>query len=216
MIALGEKEAEQLDQLLWLSSYELTDLSPKARNELRTQTSLFGKACAASYPVTLPSLYSFLENSGIQECKEFPDGMTNMQQVHAYYWEDRKEIQYDPRFCEVVYPKASFYFGWTREMITGSLIIHELFHHLECTRVGTTTEWLKQTFGIKHPKPIWREIAAFSFVNTQIPHMICQMLDLLWLEQKNPTQFNKMQPILGSISSFLEEVPITSHSVTSY
>jgi len=72
-----------------------------------------------------------------------------------------------------------------REYITNALIAHELFHHIEEALEQPTDYALSQTYRT-FVSPVYRDIAAFAFANAAIPGMVCQAIDIRWLEMRHP------------------------------
>jgi hypothetical protein len=69
--------------------------------------------------------------------------------------------------------------------VESCLLLHELFHHDEHLRHGQTDLLLPRKYRKPVP-PVYREIAAFAYVNFCMKGPPCQLLDLLWLYRNHP------------------------------
>lgn len=69
---------------------------------------------------------------------------------------------------------------FSRYDILNMHILHELFHHMEYTSLGNVEVLVKKRFNIDGEFNIFRDIAAFSFVNGYQNSFPCQIIDFLW------------------------------------
>ena len=98
---------------------------------------------------------------------------------------DERKIYLNAHFIDEMskYLKGRCEDYFKAETITALLTLHEFYHHIEETFTQCTDELLSIMYKTTI-SPIYREIAAFSFVNTQRSTMPCQLLDLFWLEKQ--------------------------------
>jgi len=172
-------DIEELDRFLWLSSPILTKNLNKHKM-LYSEAVKIGKDTAAIYPINNEELADNLKKYGVVGIEYFSEEIGD----RSYYVSDDRKIYLNEFFIsemsEYIKSQGEDYFS--AETITDLLTIHEFFHHIEETTTTCTDKLLSQ----KHKTsviPIYREIAAFSFVNTQREYMPCQLLDLFWLKK---------------------------------
>jgi len=178
----------ELDMLLWLSSPAFV----RKRNThqmLYFEAVKIGKDTAKNYPVGDENLIDNLKKFDVAGVEYF----TEENGDRSYYMVDERKIYLNAYFIdemsEYLNGRCDDYFK--AETITALLTLHELYHHIEETFAQCTDELLskmqKTTIS-----PIYREIAAFSFVNTQRNTMPCQLLDLFWLEKYHHKKYEEI------------------------
>ena len=181
-------DVRELDMLLWLSSPAFV----RKRNKhqvLYSEAVKIGKDTAESYPVSDEELIDNLKNFDVLEIEYFTEEAGD----RSYYMVDEKKIYLNAYFIDVMSEylvnRCDDYFK--AETIAALLTLHELYHHIEETLTKCTDELLSKAHKTS-VSPIYREIAAFSFVNTQRKTKPCQLLDIFWLEKYHPIKYEEI------------------------
>ena len=171
-------DVKVLDKLLWLSSPAFKK-NQHTYDVLYPEAVAIGKETAEKHPFEPDKIMVTLKNFNNDD--------------RAYYSPDEKKVFLNKLFIAEMtdYFKSQSLFYFSEDMITSTLIHHEYFHHIE-EYVTVPTDLLLQNTKKTFVPPIYRDIAAFSFTNTSIPNMVCQLIDLFWLKKKYPKKYNEI------------------------
>ena len=179
----------EIDKQLWLSSPAFKRNAEK-HEMLYTAARSIGEETAIQYPVEHENIPAALENLRVRGVEYFAGESGD----RAYYVPDEGKIYINKYFLSEMagyfespgMPRVSY------DDIFHALIFHEMFHHIEETLTVPTDDRLRRTYGVFAP-PVYRDIAAFSFVNTLLSSPICQIIDLYWLKKHRPAQFSAIE-----------------------
>ena len=188
---LSDSDIQKIDKLLWLSSPAFKR-NPGKHESLYSSAVQIGKETAGLYPVKPGDIASALVEYSLGAVKYFAQSDGD----RAYYLPGERKIYINDSFVS----EMAGYFAsqevtcFTRETIVNALILHELFHHIEETLTQPTDSLLKSMHNTFVP-PVYRDIAAFSYVNTLMPDIACQVIDLYWLKKRHPEKYAEFDKI---------------------
>ena len=170
-------DINEIDRFLWLSSPAFKK-NPGKHEKLHAEAVLIGKKTADDYPVDPSDVMATLRRYNVNEIKYFSQNGGD----RAYYMTDEKNIYLNEMFISDMarlFESLENKF-FTYEKIQSALLLHELFHHIEETITQPTDALLSIKLKTFVP-PVYRDISAFAYVNSLIPDMVCQFIDLYWL-----------------------------------
>ena len=179
-VDMNNIDIKALNRVLWLSSPAFKQ-NPQKHEMLQSEAMRIGEKTAEKYPLDMSSIASELIKLDVKGIEYFAQNNGD----RAYYVPHEKKIYLNSMFIS----EMTDYFNsqqiefYTRENITNALIAHEIFHHIEETREQPTDALLKRIHKTSVP-PIYRDIAAFSFANTLIPGVVCQIIDMHWMKMR--------------------------------
>jgi len=181
----------EIDRLLWLSSPVFKRKREK-HMMLHSSAVLVGRETAAQHPVDSKNITA--------ELVRFKVNMVYFQHKsneRAYYEPAEKAIYLNAPFIAEMaeYLKSQSVSYFTSEKITEALTLHELFHHIEENLTQPTDILLKCEHKTFVP-PVYREIAAFAFVNAHMGGMVSQLIDIYWLKKHHPAKYAEI-PMRG-------------------
>jgi len=190
---LTEADVEEIDKLLWLSSPAFKR-NPAKHEMLYAEAVRIGKETAIKYPVKIGDTAFSLEEFGVSGVEFFNRDRGD----RAYYMPDERKIYINQSFVSEMadYFKSLGNAYFTADIIMKGLLLHELYHHIEENLTQPTDSLLKNMHNVVVP-PVYRDIAAFAFVNALIPKMTCQLIDVFWLRKHC---FEKFEVIERKIS----------------
>jgi len=180
-----------LDKLLWLSSPPLMSEHDK-HPELYFDAAQLGSAMALKYPIKSSQILSELERYNVKAIKAFKQDYGD----RAYYLPNKRTIFVNTFFLSdmVEYFKSQNFSFFSYDNIYSALVLHEFFHHIEESLHSPVDIVLKDKYNVP-VSAIYRDIAAFAFVNAQIEHMVCQLIDLYWLKKFYPDRYLHIETI---------------------
>jgi len=189
---LSDADIQEIDKILWLSSPAFKR-NFKKHEVFYANAVLIGKETAIDYAVERTDILSSLEKFNVKEVEYFnqEDG------DRAYYMPEEGKIYVNKYFLSEMaeYFKKLDISNFTFEIILDALIFHELFHHIEETLTQPTDALLEKLHNARVPQ-IYRDIAAFSFVNAIMSPIVCQTIDIYWLKKHRPNQFMLIEELL--------------------
>jgi hypothetical protein len=185
--------AEALDHALWLSAPVFRRRAVLHR-ELRQEAAAIGgergvvfKARFPGAPYSPAYLREAAAELGITAIRSFTETGEDKALAHSYYSPETGVIEYDSDFPALIMA-AQKDLGlslFSPPWVESCLLLHELYHHDEHLRHGQTDLLLSRKYRKPVP-PVYREIAAFAYVNFCMKGPPCQLLDLLWLYRNHP------------------------------
>ncbi len=185
MIDFDEKlTAYELDRAIWLSSPAFSRLWKRGLMEqVYSQCVAYGIGLAEKYPIDLQYLEDELKRLGICKVLPFSDIEQAAPSLRAYYDLQTKNIYWNDSFPRKLLELDSqgLLQSFNENRIVQTMLLHECFHHLEETKEKPVTDLLHQQYK-RSFSPVFRDISAFSFVNTYLGFPPSQLLDLFWLK----------------------------------
>lgn len=192
MEAIFEKTGvRQIDHALWLSSPIFS--RQKNKDRIYDAAIKLGEDIARKTPINMESLKASMYLYGIEHIVTFSSENIQSQQDRAYYLPETKMIQYNQNLVEKIGHYCELEkLHIKKQDLLNMILLHEFFHHLE--------EWFYETVDVSIGKkfgytvnPIYRELAAFAFVNIYIHPIKCQSIDLVWLKYSKPEVFERLK-----------------------
>ena len=186
---LRDIDIKVIDKLLWLSS-PVFKRCPQKHEDLYNESVQIGRNTAEQFPVDPGSIQANFAAIGVRGIKYFQQAGGD----RAYYLPEEQAICINDLFvaemAEYFLSQEMAYF--TQEKVKEALILHELFHHIEETLTTPTDSLLRSRRKVFVP-PIYRDIAAFAFVNACIPGMVCQVIDVFWFKKEHPQKYEEIE-----------------------
>lgn len=178
------KSAEKLDFELWLSQPVFSYCEPKKLKTYYTQSVLYARRLASKYPLSEKNVFSSIFDLGVTDITPYTETEKCLRTDKAYYEIDNASIHWNDDFPLKI--KSNIRNGVLdgAKRIQAALLFHEAFHHIEEYKEKPTDVYLQQMFGLRFFS-LFRELAAFAFVNAQMKNYCCQWIDFYWREQKN-------------------------------
>lgn len=176
------ERARELDFHLWLNSPIYARMPMEAKNRYYADAVSYGKMLAQRHPVGLSRLLSDILAMGVQNVIPFTDQERNSLSDRAYYFPQTRTIHWNDRFsAELLNAASRLAQGcFSSEEIDRAILLHETFHHIEETMEQPTDKMLSLRYN-RFFAPVFRELAAFAYVNALWGKGPCQEIDMLWL-----------------------------------
>jgi len=189
---LSDADIWEIDKILWLSSPAFKRNFEK-HEMFYANAVLVGKETAISCAVKKTSIKSSLAKFNVKGVEYF----TQESGDRAYYMPEEEKIYVNEYFLSEMaeYFKKLDILDFTFEIMLDALILHELFHHIEEIITKPTDALLGELYSTVVPQ-IYRDIAAFSFVNTIMQPTVCQLIDVFWIKKHRPNQFVLIEELL--------------------
>lgn len=172
------ERARELDFRLWLNSPVYTRMPVREKTQYYSDAVACGREQARRHPLNLSQLIPDMFTLGIQSIVPFTEKERNVLTDRAYYEPRTRSVHWNDRFSTALTAARKGHFS--SEEIDQAILLHETFHHIEETLTQPTDQMLSQ----KHQRffaPVFREFAAFAYINELWGKGPCQEIDMLWL-----------------------------------
>lgn len=188
---------DMLNYLLYLQVSELSELNFEQKCDLADMAILEGRNEGRHYgmkglmPEKLASILGIKDicyiNKNTEKCC-----------FRAYYEPNTSKIFINNDSIEKMMKILRYYeLNYFNERdISRMYILHEVFHHIEERFERRVDSLLRKKFNTNLNLEVFRDIAAFSFVNEYEKNIPCQITDLLWKSYFYPDSIDSMYKVL--------------------
>ena len=191
---IARDDVRRIDEVLWLSSPVFS--RQKNKEHIYDEAVKLGEDIARKTPIHMATLEKDVYRYGIAHIVTFSDANIHDESHRAYYLPETKMIQYNDNVLEKLYQFCEQEkIHLEKREVLQMILLHEFFHHLEEWHYETVNMTLSKKIGCRI-NPIYREIAAFAFVNAYIQPIKCQCIDLVWLKYTQPKLFKNIEKLI--------------------
>lgn len=170
-----------LNYILYLQESEIFRL-PKDKALYGAEIAMgLGKAAMVLIGEKTENLSALLEYLGIEKICSIQSDIFESP-VRAYYTPHDKSININRDSINTTYNILRIYNlpYFSESIIYKMYVLHEVFHHIETYLTGYADDVIKSKLRVQSNLSIFRDISAFSFVNSILSGFPCQITDLLW------------------------------------
>jgi hypothetical protein len=186
-------DVRQIDYAIWLSSPIFS--RQKNKDCIYDEAVKIGKDIACKTPINMEEVKSDICRFGVAHIVSFSNENIYSENHRAYYLPEAKTIQYNDSVLEKLHQFCKLEkMHLEKQEVLKIILLHEFFHHLEEWYYEAVDMTLFKKNGYRI-NPIYREIAAFAFVNEYIQPIKCQSIDLVWLKFTQPNIFENLKKI---------------------
>lgn len=184
---------ESLDMLIYFRNPSLINMSKQLKKQMRDIAVSMGEHYLTLYYNKENSIHSELQRLGIQRIISFDEDGEDITKARAYYNPKTHIISLNYNAIDDIYHIILGYELrlFDKKNIRDICILHELFHHIEENFEQPVDKVMEDSLG-GYVSPIFRDIAAYAFVNKATVLPPCQVIDFLWLCWYYPNEIDYM------------------------
>jgi hypothetical protein len=188
---------ETLNYILYLQGLELRELNTKQKCDLADLAAFEGNNAVKYLPFTNCSAEELAFKIGVKDICYIKRG-AEKNSLRAYYEPDTSRIFINNDSIEKMMKILKYYelnYFNARDILRMH-ILHEVFHHIEEKFERRVDTVIKRKINTSSNFEVFRDIAAFSFVNTYEKTFTCQITDFLWKCYFYPDSIDSMYNVM--------------------